>query len=1461
MSFSNTSSRSKNLHPNSVRIGLMDPNIAQTWAQRVLSNGTTVASIKKGDTINHTTSQPIANGLFCQRIFGPCNDYTCACGHEKIRIHVNVNVAPPVCPECHVEWTVSSVRRQRLGSIGLLSPVTHKWFSDSRNYIPILSGINIKTYKSLKECKLFFPFLFQVVNNTSGPEVENNNFQKSSSVDYVLRVRTIKGSLMKVPMVPKEKVKVITNISKERYKNFVSKDLARSMKNLQIMTKSLVWSFNQERTIRNESQAEMLTKKNIIFYSLVSTTEILQKNQHLRYLGLVPTVNNQPHFYHYKVGQSLGLSTTQLIQEPKVTMLVDDGSSVKQKNVVSESSYQKSDKRILGPAAQQSKRSPLTYLWSPIRCCPTVPSNSVQPAVPMIRRGLLREVAYKDTRSLINVNLLSSAKETPSISYGLTLKNVKNTILSFSSNRCLKSRIIPVLRKTVKKQFTKLPNKQDNVYSDNLSNTQRQNAYNSDSINFGTVLKNSITKTHSPISNGHRSKEHVEYIQNLISDSSKLKELKLKEKFIQKNAVQTQIKSQATFGRFLYTFGNKTQNSYFPQLLKVFPAAPSAVLPRLNRVYPLFDELNTERAGTTNRAESSYGRIKFWAGPRSTTGRKLSQWPKKLFRSQKSKFVKGSSGFNLRSDIFNRDHSYPIRPSFTQPEDYRRQYLKFMGNNGLIHSMDIPIVRYIHKNPVNFTESYQNLLQRNTLSIPRLQISTGRRWFVVPHEKKNGLANYDAPSTLWPSRIERQLTEKETDKYQNLSLKHSVQPSIDVFFSETKSAAKEQTIKRILLQTGGGGVQQYLEKINLGMLIFMLQNDLFEIAPRLVKSQSTRRILAFIVNKIFKNINQHSSLLKQIKTGESAGLTKPSPISSSPHERVDTPVDIFPSESRSTKRERLPEEPTKDIGRSQSRLSGTNRPSFQRERKEDAEGQVGNNYYSIVSKIESLEKRHKDLKKEYKIVKKICSDFQNRKNANKRRYKLAFQLFRTNSNPAGMTLSSVPVLPPGLRPIIDVPKIGPITADLNIRYRALIFALRNLRELAYVDFRNTGAAQASVQEAVDDLLYTGGKTRREKGGMAMSQNLYKSLAIRLKGKHGRFRGNLLGKRVDYSGRSVIVVGPTLQIHQCGLPFEIAIKLFNPFLIRRLIQKGLCKNVYKAKQILMGGKFKPLIWALCREVMLEHLVLLNRAPTLHRLGVQAFMPILISGRAILLHPLVCTGFNADFDGDQMGVHVPLFSHARAEAWKMMWSRNNFLSPSSGEPILLPSQDMVLGCYYLTESFLGGAMVTSMQRPLTTTASDFSLDKRKTQFIHPSQLQDSCQIYKTPNNYFKSKNLIKPVTTNFQMQNSHVLSIKTILENYRHGFYTLQSCVWINSNKMVKKLEGGGCEGKIPALELRITPYGITRMLHSSGIKKSFFSNSTLLPAKKNRNSPFEICSIRTTIGRLLFNDVINKFDIF
>src|SRR5688572_26938725 len=331
-----------------------------------------------------------------------------------------------------------------------------------------------------------------------------------------------------------------------------------------------------------------------------------------------------------------------------------------------------------------------------------------------------------------------------------------------------------------------------------------------------------------------------------------------------------------------------------------------------------------------------------------------------------------------------------------------------------------------------------------------------------------------------------------------------------------------------------------------------------------------------------------------------------------------------------------------------------------------------------------------------------------------KRLKVVDAFRKTGNQPIGMVLDAVPVIPPDLRPMVQLDGGRFATSDLNDLYRRVINRNNRLKRLL-----DLGAPEIIVnnekrmlQEAVDALFDNG---RRGRAVTGPGNRPLKSLSDMLKGKQGRFRQNLLGKRVDYSGRSVIVAGPYLKLHQCGLPKLMALELFKPFIMSRLVERKSVQNIKAAKKYVES--MTPEVWDVLEEVIAEHPVLLNRAPTLHRLGIQAFEPVLVEGKAIQVHPLVCHAFNADFDGDQMAVHLPLSAEAQAEARILMLSSNNILSPAHGRPLATPTQDMVLGSYYLTYSGID----------LTATTSEAVAKEQKVKGIKRFQNEEEVEFH--------------------------------------------------------------------------------------------------------------------------------------
>nr|YP_010930131.1 RNA polymerase beta' subunit [Veronicastrum yunnanense]WKK49519.1 RNA polymerase beta' subunit [Veronicastrum yunnanense] len=377
-----------------------------------------------------------------------------------------------------------------------------------------------------------------------------------------------------------------------------------------------------------------------------------------------------------------------------------------------------------------------------------------------------------------------------------------------------------------------------------------------------------------------------------------------------------------------------------------------------------------------------------------------------------------------------------------------------------------------------------------------------------------------------------------------------------------------------------------------------------------------------------------------------------------------------------------------------------------------------------------------------------------------RRMELAKHFLRTNIEPEWMVLCLLPVLPPELRPIVQIDGGKLMSSDINELYRRIIYRNNTLTDLLTTSRSTPGelimCQEKLVQEAVDTLLDNGIRGQPMRDG---HNKVYKSFSDVIEGKEGRFRETLLGKRVDYSGRSVIVVGPSLSLHRCGLPREIAIELFQTFVIRGLIRQHLASNIGVAKNKIREKE--PIVWEILQEVMQGHPVLLNRAPTLHKLGIQAFQPVLVEGRAICLHPLVCKGFNADFDGDQMAVHVPLSLEAQAEARLLMFSQMNLLSPAIGDPISVPTQDMLIGLYVLTSGNRRGICVNRYnpwnRRNYQNERSDNNNNSKYTKELFFSNSYDAIGAYRQ-----KRINLDSPLWLRWRLDQRVISSRETPIE---------------------------------------------------------------------------------------------------
>jgi DNA-directed RNA polymerase beta' subunit len=460
-------------------------------------------------------------------------------------------------------------------------------------------------------------------------------------------------------------------------------------------------------------------------------------------------------------------------------------------------------------------------------------------------------------------------------------------------------------------------------------------------------------------------------------------------------------------------------------------------------------------------------------------------------------------------------------------------------------------------------------------------------------------------------------------------------------------------------------------------------------------------------------------------------------------------------------------------------------------------------------------------KEEKKLLQQLCES----RDHFIRKTKLIRKFMRQNSYPEFIILSTLPVLPPDLRPILKID--GKVAAsDLNRLYQRVIYRndrlKRFLRDPAIRSSFEIKYAQRLLQEGVDNLLQngkTGTGTERDSRGRAL-----KSLSDALKGKQGRFRQYLLGKRVDYSGRSVIVVGPKLKLHECGLPKDMAIELFLPFIIQKILHYKFAHTIVGAKTIIRLKS--PLLWDIVEEILQNQPILLNRAPTLHRLGIQAFQPKLVDGKAILLHPLVCPAFNADFDGDQMAVHVPITVESRTEAWKLMLSRNHLISSATGEPLLLPSQDIVLGCYYLTTET---THFSQNSKTALLEADQKGIYRVKTQAKK-----------KNKHNNFLNKNWALGITRRVRLPLLSFNSLETVLKAYDQQKLFLHSSIWLKWNF---SFEDGGCQS-LP-LEICVDLFGNWREFRPKSLRRYHFHGKLLTQY------------IRTTPGRILFHQILKN----
>nr|AIT94608.1 beta' subunit of RNA polymerase [Chlorosarcina brevispinosa] len=1087
----------------SIRLGLVSPETIKKWAERVLPNGEVIGQVKNANTVNYKTLKPEEGGLFCERIFGPVNDYECACGRKNKRSELKF------CPECFVEFTSSKERRNRLGYIELISPVTHVWYLKGKtSYIPLLLCLKKKTAEAITYCSEGF---------YSPKELTEKELESSKAISFL-------------------------------FPYF-------------LLTKEFIKKGKKKRTFRKIEDFE----KFFLYSNFIAVPLFIEEEQHSIFFE-----NITPFFKKLKFFQNENKSTI-------ITKLFQN-------------SYIKPPFLDLEKTFRFSERSNQIKIFANIF---------------FIYNPYFLNVSER--KFVIFSNFITKLLTSP---YNLNGK------LTFSHNT----------DKTIyddSKDFFK------NKYSQNfisgfLEKEVLQNENKPEEISFkkpnSFLFQNRIVILASKNSNfffsGSRIKRKEKFTLPVLKDKGLHTKIGFKSKLI--NQTKYVCKASNLSNRIDLKKTSAVYKNYFFQSLRL----------------PFHRKLNV-RGGYANNCS------KFPAS---------NLWIKK--------------GDRFKSSFFSKRILETSRP----PAHFFNQKIVFHDFSFGLSEVNISL-------PAITSPSNSNLVR---IAAPGYRFAD-----------KALLGNQSEKNSPFFSQTNDFIPEN-TQKRKQISFKHrsyfclNMNISGNFFSTPLKDFLRELENSSLSKNSAFLTYSQYVSYFfKIQRIPFLLKKrDFFQGNVFFLFSEK-KTIMQINVDFLNRQMNSHHSEMEQNRKIEqnevlqAADLLteenlKPKIVPSDISEKSDSFNDLPLFENRILHIFDLLKE--RFLIGAEVVHQQLSQFDFRFEQKSS---QI--KISELDSEIKDLEGRVYLFPWQVRRLKKLLSI----RAGELRRLRLIKHFRYTKADPEWMVLSRIPVLPPDLRPIIqlDGGEIG--VSDLNKLYQNVLFRNNRLQKLLEQPSSDKKSPQVRygqrlLQEAVDALIENG------KGGAtpicASNERPLKSLSELLKGKKGRFRQNLLGKRVDYSGRSVIVVGPKLKLHECGLPKEMAVVLFEPFLIQRLMTNKIVGKIFLAKKFIQ--RQDPIIWEILERVMQNHPILLNRAPTLHRLGIQAFQPRLVSGRAILLHPLVCPAFNADFDGDQMAVHVPLSFQARAEALNLMWSRNNLLSPATGQPSIVPSQDMVLGCYYLT-----------------------------------------------------------------------------------------------------------------------------------------------------------------------------------
>nr|AOC61447.1 beta' subunit of RNA polymerase [Rhexinema sarcinoideum] len=1242
-----------------LRLSLASPKRIKHWSQRILPNGEVIGEITNANTVNYKTLNPEKGGLFCERIFGPIKDFHCSCGKQKTKRN------PKVCPSCGVEFISSQSRRYKMGYIQLVVPVTHVWYlKNSQNSIfSVLLDLKKKDLEAAIYCFSKFSLNRKFFNEdlllqNIWPLLKANPFFLENGLK-----KEKKKSLNSWKYFFEIKTK-FTKINQNFWQRQNQFDFGNKSKN---------WNF----FISNNNI--LLEKNNVFDFKFKDLPFFLiQKNQNFQNfffkksntLTFAFAANFAPK------SQSMGAKVeTSLMPNNNLINFEKKKVFFKKQNQKNENFAYKNALKFLYSKNLKRFYKQNFHFFLPLSFSFSVSPFSVEETIKI-------EKSENDFPFDLDF-VFDKGKKI------FSHTNKKNCQIS---EFYFQKKIALTFSKTfLKKNFLQWQSNSSNVQS--LFSLQ----------NYQIFFKNLLQIENYWIPPKFFSEKTYAFFENFLNDNFLF--------FLPRFRV-TQTEKKVT--KILDTKQHKSS------LILSSASAQRAdqskkKLPQIidNKAWKSNQRLNVlkQRQNLNFKLRQKNLNLKLF---------------RKRLKNQKS-FQKNPLGnlsfrsyfyFKLISSLkialviyqFKKGKKYESKNSLICFQNLIEKYklypfLNLKIKKPLLKKKTNQLEKQIQQNLINFAHATEDLSLRkkfNQKLVPRVQAFS---------------------STLFNSY---NFSLNQMDKQQILKSKSSFASSEPSFFANTNW--DEATSKSLLVPLFSNlalnsfaaetqNVNSLNEKINKNLVSIKLDsfNQLFSSVTQKVKADThivkkqkktwDSKKIAYFIEKLNENFsyqkpfffNNYYLLSQNFQWSEHEDWLKFCNYIAPKANQTDSFIPSY------FERGACLNMVSTGAGSLKIFLSALNHV----EKKKNSSltlllKSLCQSFLHWNQKIDKIEKSSKlflqipkaflifnkqpDFDKEINLRFQRLSRLEILRAKLLRRLKLIRGLIQNQVFPEWMVLAVLPVLPPTLRPLISLEGQQVAVSDLNKFYQTILFRNKRLKRFSQGYYNKLSIymptqqkyAQRLLQEAVDALIENG---KADSLTITASNNRpLKSLSDMLKGKKGRFRQNLLGKRVDYSGRSVIVVGPQLKLHQCGLPKEMAFVLFQPFLIRQLISKGIASNFISAKKML---KIRPDNFLnLLQEIMENRPVLLNRAPTLHRLGIQAFQPILVSGRAILLHPLVCTAFNADFDGDQMAVHIPLSLKACSEAWKLMNSRNNLLSPATGEPVLLPSQDMVLGCYYLT-----------------------------------------------------------------------------------------------------------------------------------------------------------------------------------